>query len=133
MQETRRARLQSVIRQEISSIVQREIKDPRIPPVTFTTVEVTQDAAEATVWVTILGGADRAPDGSELSEAQAKERMKKCIEGLTSAAGYLRRHLGSVLDIKHTPKLMFKADRGLENSSKVFHLLKEIEKQKAES
>jgi ribosome-binding factor A len=59
MDSTRRARLSSVIQQELSRVVPREIKDPRVPTVTFTAVEVTEDAGLATVYVSILGGAGR--------------------------------------------------------------------------
>ena len=55
MQETRRARLQAVIQEELSVVVPREVKDPRVPSVTFTQVEVTQDGSQATVFVADLG------------------------------------------------------------------------------
>src|ERR1041385_7252130 len=98
MQETRRQRPASAIQEEISHVVSREVKDPRIPPVTFTAVEVDQDGSQATVFVSILGGAQAGFDGAPpLSEAGAKLRMKDCLEGLTSASGYLRRHLARVL------------------------------------
>jgi len=55
MQATRRMRLQAVIQEELSMIVPREVKDPRVPSVTFTAVEVTPDGGQATVFVAILG------------------------------------------------------------------------------
>jgi ribosome-binding factor A len=127
MQETRRLRLQAVIQEELSMIVPREIKDPRVPPVTFTAVEVTPDAGQATVFVAILGGAQGGHDGAPpLSENGAKLRMKDCIDGLTSASGFLRRHLAKILTIRHVPSLVFKEDRGFENAIRVHELLKKI-------
>lgn len=127
MQETRRARLQAVIQEELSHIVPREIKDPRIPAVTFTAVEVTQDGSQATIYVSILGGAQGGLDGAPpLSEQGAQQRMKDCIAGLTSATGYLRRHLARVLNVKYIPQLLFKEDRGYENALRVHELLKKI-------
>lgn len=115
MQETRKARLASVIQQELSVAV-RELNDPRIPTVTFTQVEVADDGSFATVYVTILGG------------AKSEDEMDECIAGLTSSAGYLRRHLAKILTIRHIPSLAFKEDKGLENAARVFELLKKIEK-----
>jgi ribosome-binding factor A len=131
MQETRRARLQAVIQEELSVVVPREIKDPRVPSVTFTKVEVTQDGSQATVYVLILGGAMGGQDGAPaLSDESAKLRMKDCIDGLTSASGFLRRHLARILTVRHIPTLVFKEDRGFENSIRVHELLKEIAEKK---
>ncbi len=129
MQETRRARLQSVIIEELSQVV-RGLKDPRIPSVTFTSCEVTQDGSQATVYVSILGGGQQ-PEGLSDTEAaahekQAKKRIKDCIEGLTSASGFLRRHLAKILTVRHIPTLIFKEDRGFENTLRVHELLKKI-------
>lgn len=127
MQNTRRMRLQSVIQEELSVVVPREVKDPRIPAVTFTEVQVTQDGSQATVFVAILAGAQAGLDGAPaLSDEAAKKRMKDCITGLTSASGFLRRHLARVLSVRHIPTLIFKEDRGFENSIRVHELLKKI-------
>lgn len=128
MQETRRKRLEAVVQQELSQVVPREVKDPRIPAVTFTTVEVSQDGSQAIVFVAILGGAQGGLDGGPtLSEAAGNRRMQDCIDGLKSASGFLRRHLARVLTVRHIPTLIFKEDRGFENSIRVQELLKKIE------
>jgi ribosome-binding factor A len=120
-------RLQAVIQEEISVLVPREVKDPRIPPVTFTAVEVTEDGSQATVFVAILGGAQGGHDGAPpLSEKGAALRMKDCLEGLSSASGFLRRHLAKILSVRHIPTLIFKEDRGFENSIRVHELLRKI-------
>lgn len=127
MDATRRARLASVIQEELAMFVSREVKDPRVPPVTFTRVEVVQDGSQATVYVAILGGNQGGHDGAPpLSEKGAELRMKDCLEGLQSAAGFLRRHLASVLTVRHIPNLIFKEDRGFENTNRVHELLKKI-------
>ena len=127
MQETRRMRLQAVIQEELASVVPREVKDPRVPPVTFTSVEVSQDGSLATVFVAILGGAQGGHDGAPpLSEKGAQLRMKDCLEGLTSASGYLRRHLAKILTVRHIPSLVFREDRGFENVIRVHELLRKI-------
>jgi ribosome-binding factor A len=127
MDSTRRARLAAVIQQELSQVVSREVKDPRVPPVTFTRVEVTQDGSQATVYVAILGGAQGGHDGAPpLSEKGAKLRMEDCLAGLQSASGFLRRHLASELTVRHIPSLIFKEDKGFENTTRVHELLKKI-------
>jgi len=127
MQETRRMRLQAVIQEELSTIVAREVKDPRIPPVTFTAVEVTEDGSQATIFVAILGGAQGGHDGAPpLSEQGAKLRMKDCLDGLTSASGFLRRHLAKILTVRHIPSLVFREDHGFENAIRVQELLKKV-------
>ena len=138
MQKTRRLRLQSVILEELSMIVPREIKDPRIPMITFTSVEVTDDGSEATIHVSILGRNLNPPAAGEETEEQMAAReeaddaeMQDCLDGLISASGYLRRHLGTILNVRHVPKLHFKEDRGIQNVNRVFHLLKQIEKEKS--
>ncbi len=110
-------------------VVPREVKDPRVPTVTFTAVEMTPDGSQATVYVSILGGAHAAYEGEgvpPLSDKAAKLRMQDCIDGLTSASGFLRKHLSRVLTVRHIPKLIFKEDKGLENAARVYDLLKKI-------
>jgi ribosome-binding factor A len=120
-------RLQAVIQEELAQVVSKEVKDPRVPAVTFTAVEVTQDGSQATVFVSILGGAQGGHDGAPpLSEKGAKLRMKDCLEGLASASGFLRRHLAKVLSVRHIPSLVFREDLGFENAIRVQELLKKI-------
>lgn len=126
MQATRRARLESVILQELSSVVPRSIKDPRVPPVTFTRAEVTDDGSQATVFVTLLGGGLTDREGNPIPEEIARQKIQGCLDGLASASGFLRRHLGDVLDIRFIPKLIFREDKGIANVSRVHDLLKEI-------
>lgn len=134
MQETRRLRLQSAIQQELSQFVSREVKDPRIPAVTFTEIQVTQDGSHATVFVSILGGVLAGnEDGTPLSESAAKKRMKDCLDGLQAASGFMRRHLGRVLNVRHIPSLAFREDRGFENASRVHTLLHQLEKDEKKS
>jgi len=120
MQETRRQRLQSAIQQELSQFVSREVKDPRIPAVTFTEIQVTQDGSHSIVFVSILGG------------AKSEKEMKDCLDGLTKASGFIRRHLGTVLNVRHIPTLAFREDRGFENASRVHELLIKLNDEKAE-
>ena len=116
MDAIRRARIESVIIDEISRAVSRELKDPRVPSVTFTAVELTPDGKQAKIFFSILGGTDDA------------QVIRDCAEGLNSAAGFLRKFLGKALTVRHIPTLYFKEDRGFDNAIRVHQLLKEIKK-----
>ena len=134
MQETRRLRLQSAIQEELSQFVSREVKDPRIPAVTFTEVQVTQDGSHATVFVAILGAALVSHEnGPPISEQAAKIRMQECLDGLQKASGFIRRHLGRVLNVRHIPSLAFREDRGFENASRVHELLIKLQDEEKKS
>lgn len=124
MQETRRARLQAVILEELSVLV-RELKDPRVPLITFTRVEVTQDGSQATAYFTIFGTA-AAADQEGFDEKKHREEAKACIEGLNSASGFLRKNLARALTVRHIPALVFREDRGFENALRVHELLKKM-------
>jgi len=107
----------------MSVVIAREVKDPRVPSVTVTQVEVTPDAKQATVFIAILGNNTKPQE-------ERDQEMEDCLEGLTSSAGFLRRHVAGVLDIRHIPNLVFKEDKGLENTLRVHELLKQIEEQR---
>ena len=123
MQAVRRARLEAVILEELAKVVPREIKDPRVSSVTFTSCRVTQDGSQATVMLTLLGGMADSTNGRTPKEEKA---LQDCLKGLESAAGYLRRHLAQILSVRHIPTLIFKEDKGLENTFRVNELLKQI-------
>jgi ribosome-binding factor A len=125
MLETRRQRLQAVIQEELSTVVAREVKDPRIPSITITGVEVTPDGGQATVSIAILGGGALSGEDPSAS-AERAVKMKDCLQGLNSAAGFLRRHLAKILTVRHIPSLIFREDRGFENTIRVHELLKKI-------
>jgi ribosome-binding factor A len=134
MQPIRRARLEAVILEELSKVVPRELKDPRIASVTFTGCQVTPDGSQATVLVTLLGGHVLA-DEEENAKARIvnEKRLKDCITGLTSASGFLRRHLATALTVRHIPTIIFKADKGFENTYRVHELLKKISSEPSSS
>lgn len=113
MDTIRRARIERVIQAEVSEIA-RSVKDPRVPSsMTFTRVALTDDAQQATIYVTSFGLSD--------------DEMKECVKGLQSASGYIRRHLSKALTVRTIPNLVFRWDIGLENSLRVHELLKQIQ------
>lgn len=103
--------LAEVIREEVSQIVGYELEDPRIERVTVTDVRVAENLRDASVYVTAEG-----------TEAEKVEALK----ALQKAAPYVRRQLGTALNLKFTPELHFIRDTVEESAARVEELLSEI-------
>jgi len=99
------------IHEEISSLLVKGVKDPRVGFVTVTGVKVTDDLHLATVYFSVMGG-----------EAE----RKGAESGLNSARGFLRREIGKVLRMRYVPDLMFRYDESVEYGSRIENLLKQI-------
>lgn len=106
-------RLADQIRTEVAEMIARELSDPRIGFATVTRVELTGDLHHARVLVSVLGSEE---DGA------------RTLEGLSSAAGYIRRQLGRRLRLRRTPDLVFVLDRGAEDGLKIETLLQKLKK-----
>ena len=104
-------RLSDLLRAELSELILREIKDPRIKLVSLTGVDVTSDLRRAVVRVSVLG------EESEREEA---------VEALRHARGFLRTELARRLRTRATPELIFELDRGAEHSQKISDLLESL-------
>ena len=105
-------RINEEVRKELQEIVMREIKDPRIHSMTSVAgVEVAPDLKTCKVYISVLGTDDE---------------LKKTVEGLKSASGYIRRALAQSLNLRNTPELTFLEDRsiayGVEMSKKIDEL-----------
>ncbi len=111
MQGKRLDRVNQLIKEEISLLLQRELKDPRLGFVTVTDVETTNDLGSAKVFVSVLG-----------SEAQ----WSASLAALESAKGFIRNWLRDHLDLRATPVLDFRADRSMERAANIQTLLKQL-------
>lgn len=107
-------RVEQFIKEELSQILQREVRDPRIGFVSVTDVEVSVDLRHARVFVSVLG------------DAEAKAAT---MDGLRSASGYIRRELGGRLQMRHTPDISFRLDDSIERGARVNKLLGEVAKE----
>ena len=112
----RQKRIADLIQRELSDIVQRRVKDPRLDGLTITGTRVSPDYQYADVHIYRLGG-----DPDELDEA---------LQGLKSAHGFIRRELGSRLRIRHTPELRFHLDESIDYGDRIESLLAEIEQER---
>jgi ribosome-binding factor A len=116
MGEIKRAtRVAEGVRQEISVLISQSLRDPRVRGAVVSRVEMTDDLREARVYV-------RALEGSE-----DKEKKKELVEGLTRAAGMLRREIAKALKLRVAPELKFFFDEGDDKRTRVESLLMEIE------
>jgi ribosome-binding factor A len=108
MNDRRQRQVAELIHQEISLLIQRQVRDPRLGFVTVTGVEVTPDLRLAHIYVSVMGG--------DYEVAQA-------LVGLKSATGFFRHELGSALSLRFTPELSFRLDRSLEQGLRIDQLL----------
>jgi ribosome-binding factor A len=105
-------RLAPFIQREISEIIQRKIKDPRVGFCTVTRVELSGDLRVAKVWVSVMGD---------------EERERECLEGLKKATGFIRNQLGQSLSVRYTPEIRFFIDRSIDHLINIDRLLKSIQ------
>lgn len=101
-------KIQEFIQQELSKIILKGLKDPRIGFVTVTGVEVTGDLRSAKVFVSLMG---------------SEEQKRLSWEGLQHSLGFLRTEVGRRLGIRHTPELSLHQDHSLDNSDHIQKLL----------
>src|SRR5262250_2047370 len=112
MQGRRIDRIEEQLRIELSEIIEREIQDPRIGVTTVTAVKVSPDLRHARIFVTVLGDATQ---------------RKKALEGLRSAASFVRRSLSKRLHhMRRIPELSFDYDESVEKGIRIEELLDQI-------
>lgn len=109
-------KLQELIKQEMSKMLLREIKDPRIGFVTVTDVEMTGDLREAKIFVSIMGD---------------EEKVQESLKGLNSALGFIRREIGRRIKIRFTPEISFALDTSLDYSDHIQKILLDLDKEGA--
>jgi ribosome-binding factor A len=108
------ARVAAQLRQEISSIIMRDLKDPRIGMASITEVKLTPDLKSATVKVSVVG---------------ESEGQHAAIAALEHARGFIRRELGVRLsNLRFAPDLHFQLDESIAYSVRVSQLLREVQK-----
>ena len=93
-------RINSEVLKELSRIISREIKDPRISPMTtVVAVEVAQDLKTCKAFISVLG---------------SEEEQESTVEGLRSAHGYIKRELARSINLRNTPDIRFILDQSIE-------------------
>jgi len=108
----RTERLNKLIKQEVSELLEREVDDPRLNNlISITEVSVSPDLKHAKVFVSILGN---------------KANKTDMLAGFNTASGFLRKRLASRLRLKCTPQLSFHYDDSIERGARVLKLLEQV-------
>jgi len=111
MAKFRVGRVGEQIKKEISTIIQTELKDPRIGFITVTGVDLTNDLSLARVYLSILG---------------TEEQKEATLKALGKANGFLRSELGRRVKLRHTPAIEFRFDGSIAYGSHIEALLQRI-------
>ena len=107
-------RINGEVRRELSNIILNEIKDPRICPMTSVVeVEVAPDLKTCKAYISVLGD---------------EEAGKATIEGLRSAASFVRRELAHRVNLRNTPEIKFILDQSIEYGVNMSKLIDEVTK-----
>jgi ribosome-binding factor A len=111
MSKIRSNRVGEQMKKELSDIIGRKIKDPRVGFVTVTAVDVTGDLQQATVYVSVFGDS---------------EQKEQTLRSLAKATGFIRTEIGKRIRMRKTPDIFFKFDESLSYGSKIESLLSDI-------
>ncbi len=111
MSSNRIGRINEEIMRELSTAV-RALKDPRVQGMfSITAVDTAGDLSMAKVYVSVF----------------QKDNSREVLRGLKSAGGYLRRHLSTTLQLRHTPELIFLEDHAIEHGARIFEILSTLD------
>jgi len=105
-------RVNSLIRREISELLQRQVKDPRLGGfVTVTQVSTSADLRHAKIFISIIG---------------SEEEKKEALEALAIASGFLRKELSMRLRLRCSPELSFHYDDSIDQGVHILQLINQI-------
>lgn len=105
-------RVSDLLKEEISQLLLREVKDPHIGFITITDVEVSKDLQVAKVYYTILGD---------------KKQLRESAQALNRVSRFIKRQLGKRLRMRYIPDIIFRYDHSLEYGDKIDHILSRLE------
>jgi ribosome-binding factor A len=100
-----------LLKEELTDIIRREVKDPRVGFMSITNVDVTPDLRSARVFVSVLG---------------TDEERSNTLDALRSAAKFIRFHLKPRLRMRQIPDLEFRDDRSMEYAEQISATLRQI-------
>ncbi|MEI7554752.1 30S ribosome-binding factor RbfA [Candidatus Chlorohelix sp.] len=107
-----------MIKEIVSTLIQRDLRDPRLSFVTITRAEVSPDLKHAKLFFSVMGN---------------EESRKDTFKALKGASGYLRRELFRHLQMKYVPELHFEFDGGIEHGDKIQRILHAIEQEEKQN
>lgn len=105
-------RINGEVQRELSRIISREIKDPRINPMTsVVAVEVAPDLKTCKAYISVLGD---------------EKSQQDTLAGLKSAVGYIRRELARTINLRNTPEIRFVLDQSIEYGVNMSRLIDDV-------
>jgi ribosome-binding factor A len=104
----RLGRIEGEMQRVLSTLVAREVRDPRVGNITVTAVNVAPDMSTARIFFVPFA---------------SKHTPEEVAEGLNRASGFLRGAIGRALSLRHAPKLEFIYDQQIENADKLTRLI----------
>lgn len=110
MSSRRLAKVSEAIREQVSTAILFELRDPRVKNVTVTSAEASPDLRSAKVYVSIMGD---------------DKTQSLSMHGLNSARGFLQAKLAERLQLRYTPVLHFVLDMGVKRSIEASRLIRE--------
>jgi ribosome-binding factor A len=108
---TRQDRVSDLIKDEVSRLLLREVRDPRVGFVTVTGTSISPDLKNVRVFVSVLG------------DLPAREA---CLKALNSAAGFFRKNLFKNLRLRFAPSVAFIHDDSLDRGDRIERVLRQI-------
>ncbi|MEO8197999.1 MAG: 30S ribosome-binding factor RbfA [Thermoanaerobaculia bacterium] len=111
-------RVADSLRKELSVLLMREVRDPRVALATISRVQVARDLGHARIWISVLGDEDT---------------RQQTMAGIEHAKGFLRSQIGRRLKLRVTPELAFELDRGAEYLQDMTELLDKLHKEPSDS
>ncbi|MCQ6280157.1 30S ribosome-binding factor RbfA [Bacillus sp. EB600] len=99
------------MKKELSDIIGRKIKDPRIGFVTVTDVQVTGDLQQAKVYISVLGD---------------DEQKENTLKGLAKAKGFIRSEIGQRIRLRKTPEIIFEFDESIDYGNRIETLINKL-------
>ena len=104
-------RVAELIREEVSQLLRREVKDPRIGDfVSVTEVEVSGDLRHAKIFVSTI-----------------EDNEEELMEGLKSTRGFIRKEIGDRIRLYHTPEIIFRYDNSIERGARIFEIIEDLD------
>ncbi len=113
MEGKRSEKVADLIHKEVSEMLMKTVKDPRIGFVTITRVAVSEDCRSAKVYFSVVG---------------TLEERERSTQGLSSAKGYVRKELGRRIRLRYTPEIIFKFDPSIEYAIHIGEVIRHLKK-----
>ena len=124
---SRGQRVADQIQRELATLIQLEVRDPRVGMVSITGIDLSRDLAHAKVFVTVLDTVTKNGAIANLATAEEDDldslQVRDNVEALNKAAGFLRSQLSKRLALRAVPKLRFFYDASIENGQRLSGLI----------